>query len=413
MIVRILKYLRGYVRIKIEGYSPERLLNLCNANGLLIWDVMNQGLIYELCISVKDYRKLRPYARKTGTRITILKRNGFPFFMNRFRKRRMFFAGMFLCAAIVYGLSFFVWSIQIEGNITQTEEELVTYLESMGVTFGTKKSKVICENLETELRKAYPNILWVSAEMRGTKIILQIKENEDQDIISKVQEKNLIPLRMIAETAGVVESMIVRQGTPKVSAGDEVTCGQVLVEGYYELKNDAGEVIRYEGVTADADIVIKTTEYYQDRFSMEYDRKNYTNRKRLGICVGLFDKTINFQPKIPFEKYDRVSDVKKIFIAGNEIEAFFLEFTWYLEYKPEKCVYTAEQATALAKDRYSNKYKNILQKGVQIIEKDVKIDINGKLCIVGGYVTLRVPVTKKVPAIIPEISMDISGEGEH
>jgi similar to stage IV sporulation protein len=103
----------------------------------------------------------------------------------------------------------------------------------------------------------------------------------------------------------------------------------------------------------------------------------------------------------------------KIHIAGNEIDAFFLEFIWYLEYKPEKCVYTAEQAAALAMERYLNKYKNILQKGVQIIEKDVKIDINGKLCIVGGYVTLRVPVTKKVPAIIPEISMDISGEGEH
>ena len=72
-----------------------------------------------------------------------------------------------------------------------------------------------------------------------------------------------------------------------------------------------------------------------------------------------------------------------------------------------------EEIESLAKQRYVNKYKNILQKGVQIIEKDVKIDINGKLCIVGGYVTLRVPVTTKVPVIIPEISVESSGEGEH
>ena len=67
----------------------------------------------------------------------------------------------------------------------------------------------------------------------------------------------------------------------------------------------------------------------------------------------------------------------------------------------------------MANFRYLNKYKNILQKGVQIIEKDVKIDTNDKLCIVGGSVTLRVPVTTKVPVIIPETSMKLSVEGEH
>jgi similar to stage IV sporulation protein len=90
-----------------------------------------------------------------------------------------------------------------------------------------------------------------------------------------------------------------------------------------------------------------------------------------------------------------------------------MELLWFLEYVPETKVYDKEELISLAEDRYLNKYKNILQKGVQIIEKDVKIDINGKLCIVGGYVNLRVPVTKKVPAIIPEISVDVSGEGEH
>ncbi len=386
---------------------------MCNANRILIWDVENHGLLYELCISVRDYPKLRPYARKTGTRITIIKKQGFPFFMNRFRKRRMFFTGMFLCVFLIYGLSFFVWNIHIEGNVTQSREELLEHLESIGVACGARKSQIVCESIETDLRKTYPNILWVSAEMRGTKIFLLIKENEDKDIISKITEKNSTPLSMITETAGVVESMIVRQGTPMIHVGEEVSPGQILVEGFYELKNDAGEIIRYEGVEADGDVFIKTTENYQDRFSMEYEKKNYTNRKRLGIRVGVFEKGFDFQPNIPFSKYDVIHDLKRISIAGNEIELFFVEFTWYLEYEPEKCRYTEEEAETLANDRYLNKYKNILQKGVQIIEKDVKIDINGKLCIVGGYVTLRVPVTKKVPAIIPEISMDVSGEGEH
>ena len=30
-------YLQGYVKIKVEGYSPERLLNLCNVHKILLW----------------------------------------------------------------------------------------------------------------------------------------------------------------------------------------------------------------------------------------------------------------------------------------------------------------------------------------------------------------------------------------
>ncbi|WP_333791541.1 sporulation protein YqfD, partial [Muricomes intestini] len=29
MIQSIIRYMRGYVKIRVEGYSPERFLNLC------------------------------------------------------------------------------------------------------------------------------------------------------------------------------------------------------------------------------------------------------------------------------------------------------------------------------------------------------------------------------------------------
>ena len=65
MLVRIFKCLQGYVKIRVEGYSPERLLNLCNAHKILLWGVENQELIYEMYVSVKDYKRMRPLVRKT------------------------------------------------------------------------------------------------------------------------------------------------------------------------------------------------------------------------------------------------------------------------------------------------------------------------------------------------------------
>ena len=38
MIENGMRYLRGYVKIQIQGYSPERFLNLCSYHHILIWD---------------------------------------------------------------------------------------------------------------------------------------------------------------------------------------------------------------------------------------------------------------------------------------------------------------------------------------------------------------------------------------
>ena len=413
MLTRLFKYIRGYVKIKIEGYSPERLLNLCNANQILVWGIEKKEQSFEMYVSVSDYKKLRPFARKTRTRIVILKKCGLPFFIHRFRKRKMFFGGMFLCAAFIYGLSLFVWNIHFEGNLTQKNEELLEYLETMGIEHGTLKSKVVCEEIETGFRTKYPNMLWVSAEMRGTRIIIQIKENADEDIVSKIEVKETRPESIITEHSGIIESMIVRQGTPVVSIGDQVSAGQTLVEGYYPIKNDAGEIVRYEGISADADIFLIAKEEYNDSFSMEYITKEYTEKKRLGVRIYFKEKCFEFLPKIKFNAYETITDKKEIHLTENFYLPVSIEFIWHLEYFPKTNLYTKEEVKELVNSRYQNKYKNILQKGVQIIEKDVKINSNGKLCKVCGNITLRIPINTKVPVTIPEtVSMD-SGEGEH
>ena len=304
LLIKLLKYLQGYVRIRVEGYSPERLMNLCNGNHILLWGIESDRFVYEMYVSIRDYHKLRPFVRKTGTKIILLEKHGLPFFLHKFRKRKMFFLGMLLCVTSIYLLSLFVWNIHFEGNISQSNGELLAYLDEIGVSHGIRKSEIVCENIETKLRSRYPNILWVSAEMRGTRIIIQIKENTDEDIISNIEVKNEEPVSIVTEKAGTVESMIVRQGTPIVAVGDEVEAGQTLVEGYYPIKNDAAEIIRYEGVPADADIYLISTEKYQDSFSVKYKEKIYTDKKRLGIKLRLFDKIYEFSPKIHFKLYD-------------------------------------------------------------------------------------------------------------
>jgi similar to stage IV sporulation protein len=129
--------------------------------------------------------------------------------------------------------------------------------------------------------------------------------------------------------------------------------------------------------------------------------------------VNVFGKIYEWTPENPFENYEEIRQRKEFYVTENFYLPFAAEFIWYLEYTPQTEFYTEAEIKELAEKRFLNKYKNILQKGVQIIEKNVKIDTNDKLCIVGGYVRMRIPVTTKVPAIIPDHPMGASGEGEN
>ena len=73
-MIEILKYLRGYVRIKVWGFSPERFMNLCSNKQILLWDIVREGDVYYMNINLRGFRQLRPIVKKTGTRAVIWER---------------------------------------------------------------------------------------------------------------------------------------------------------------------------------------------------------------------------------------------------------------------------------------------------------------------------------------------------
>ena len=81
------RYLRGYLKIKVWGYSPERFMNLCSNHHILLWDIARQEDCYTMYISLSDFYKLRPIVKKTGTRAAVLERYGLPFFIRKMRMR--------------------------------------------------------------------------------------------------------------------------------------------------------------------------------------------------------------------------------------------------------------------------------------------------------------------------------------
>ena len=148
MLIDRVKYFQGYVRVRLFGYAPERFFNLCSNRNILIWNLEYHDDQYEFCISLRGFRQLKPILKKTRTKLVIVERIGLPFAMRRYRKRKLFFAGVVLCCVLLYTMSLFVWKIEVNGNLHETDSNIIKFLQEKKVYHGLLKSKIDCEKIE-------------------------------------------------------------------------------------------------------------------------------------------------------------------------------------------------------------------------------------------------------------------------
>ena len=95
-----LDFAKGYIRIRVSGTSCDRFFNLCAFHRIRLWDLLPSGEGYEVFLLKKDFFALRPILRKCHVRLRIVRRCGLPFILFRFRRRKLFPAGVLVALPI-------------------------------------------------------------------------------------------------------------------------------------------------------------------------------------------------------------------------------------------------------------------------------------------------------------------------
>lgn len=388
LLLSLIRYIKGYLRISIIGYSPERFLNLCSHHHIYIWGLKPSGNRYEMYMSVAGFRKLKPIIKKTKTKVVILKRYGLPFFLHKYRKRKVFFAGAVGSVFAIYLMSCIIWNIHIEGNFTRTDETILEYLETQGVIHGMRKSKLDCAKIVRDIRKEFHDIIWVSASIEGTRLLIQVKENTDTMKEQEVNKEDL-GTDLIASQDGKVVKIVTRSGMPKVKEGDRVKKGDVLVSGRIEILNDAKEVTEYQYQSADADVYIQSSFPYEDHISHIYEKKDYTDRKRTCFFVRMGGYIL--ETGLLSKAYKNAD----IFMVENRCklgEHFYLPISYGVktckEYEWKKEKRSKEEIQFILTKEFQRFCKDLEKKGVEIVGKDVKIYNENQSASAKGKITL-------------------------
>lgn len=374
------RYLQGYLRIRVWGYSPERFMNLCGSRGILLWDITRREEAYLMYISLSGFFRLRPVVRKTGTRVSVLERCGLPFLLRRMRKRKVFVMGLPACLAFLIVMSRFIWAIDFEGNRSVTDDMLMDFLTANGVEYGTARSDIDIERLEEGLRETFDGITWTSVTVDGTRLVVSVREN---DLVMTEEEasealKGYPGSDLLATQDGTVVSILTRQGVPQVTAGMEVKKGDVLVSGAVPVPADDGSVKEYQYCHADADVVIAYQVTFEEKLALNYEYKNYTGREEKDFFLSMGGRQKVFRlGDCRFLNYDTVMDTRQVKVLGQIYLPFYYGFEIKREYFEVEAVYRREQAEEILKERLEKKIEGLYDLGVQIMQKNVTMNTVG------------------------------------
>ncbi|MBR1599122.1 MAG: sporulation protein YqfD [Lachnospiraceae bacterium] len=393
MLLKLLRYLFGFVRVEVCGFAPERLMNLLIKDEIVIWDIAETEHGYSFYIGRKNLLNIKPYLQKTNMKLKVVSRIGLPYFFKRNRRRATFGIGCLIFVALIYTLSLFVWEVKVTGEDHIVAEEMIKHIEKNYIPLGTLKSDIDCSKLEADLRKDFEDISWISCELKGTGLTIHLEEGMQPKTI----EDNNIVGDVIAVKNASITKMITRQGTPVAKVNDKVKKGDILISGTIYIYDDNNEVMETNYIAADGDVYGKTSYKYNDYVDLNYYEKEYIDEPVKHITLFFMDYCLTpYMPGISSEKYDTYTQLHKLRIFEN----FYLPVGYkVITRKPYKLTnMTRDEQTAadILNDRLDKKISEFQENGLEIVKNGVTIEKAGDRVEAKGKIVVVEPIGKLV-----------------
>ena len=353
-------YVKAVIEVEAEGFFVERLINLCKINNIKIWNItyINEGRI-RFCVSPKEFKRLKPYVKKSKCKIKIIKKKGIYFDMFRYRKRKLALCLVLALVLFAFVMSNFIWQVKISGNEKIKTSTIETLVDEIGVHKGKFKFLVSKGKVADYIRANLYEVAWVGVDIDGTTINITIQEK----IISEEEDKS-VPGNIVATKSAVISKIIAENGTAKFKTGSYIPEGSVAIAGIIESEHIEPSYVHASGILKG---IVEYT--FEKEYKYETQIKEYTGKTRHGIGVKINNKEflIKYLPKE--NKYDITSNAKMFEIFSVGISFIF---NTYDEYILKDIVNTKEELASAGQKDSTLYFEEILTKDSKIVEEKVE-----------------------------------------
>ncbi len=361
--------IRGIITFEAVAPEPETFVNMVKDSPVSVTNMRTaHGKIYG-DVYRTDFDEVKKTAEKLGVQLCISSKRGSVFTIRKYSRRVGMLIGLALAFAMVAYLSNVVMIVEVYGNETLSDKQIVSLLEDQGIRIGAFIPFIDLREAERRVTSSSDNIAWIGLRSKGCKIQAEISEvSASPDIIPTSVPCNIVSSRdaQIVEINNVHMGMLVRMLHDGVKKGDLLISGTVEDgKGGVYYAHSMGEVIgRY------TDKVVFRQPFEDERF--DYGEKIV--RKKLyffGLKIPLYIGRNNFGNY----EYDEETSYAKLWNIQFPVGTVTSE---YKTYDIDNVTYSSEQARTMLEEKIKLYEHNFFDgEAITVIDKEVFFSEDG------------------------------------
>lgn len=378
MMNKLVRYLRGYISLKVEGGYLENFLNSLSKNGIVFWKIEPQdGTYIILRILYRDGKIVEKLAKKCQCEVYIINEHGATKIKKQIKKRLALCISLVCVMVLLMISSLFVWEIEVIGNENVTTGEILRALEDKGVYIGSFWLNYKNELIRNEMLLEISELSWLTVNVNFSKATVIVRERlETPTIIEDNKQADII-----ASKDGIIFKMDVLEGRSMVTRGTYVLSGDLLISGYIDSEIEGTAVYHvYSQGTVTAYTYYEISAVSQDiSYVKEYTGEENTN---FAIIIGKNRINLNNNASNEMLKCDKIIEEYPLSIEG----AFSMPISLVKEtYKEYNLVISEKDLSEIVASLEETLYANLKQKlgddGEILSSSTVVTNANGKVTV--------------------------------
>lgn len=283
-MVFLYRTLVGYVKILIHGDNPEQLINIFVSEGIAVWGLKRNSRGILCCIPMTDYKRMLGirHRAKSKVRIKLMGKYGAPTLYKAIILRPGMIMGLCFLVLINIFLSQFVWCVEIRGAESLNKKDIINACEEVGIHKGMSTKSLDTYTASQKLLLELKGAAWLSINVEGSVVTVNVSEAEESE------KQAVSPCNLVAICDGVIRSYKIINGEGRITVGQAVREGDILISGIIESE-DAIETVRAEG-----EIVAETERIFSSEIPKKYtcerliDNKYKSVLEVFGISLPLY-----------------------------------------------------------------------------------------------------------------------------
>ena len=358
------KTLVSRVEVEVTGTQLTRFLSLLLNREIFYEKAGYQGTALRLTIPAKQYRLAAACAKKAGVRMRIKKKKGAAFFLFRHRRRKWALFLLLPVLIALFLLPHFIWTIEIEGLESLTRVEMLSRLETAGLSQGTWQGDLDIKAVQREMLLTYPDLSFLSLSLEGSVLKVLIRE-----AVSPPELRDrTTPCDIVATETCVIYSIVTESGLPLVERGDVVEEGDVLILGQVVLKDDAGVETALE-THASGQVLGKlryelTEEIDESQQNPLFDE----NKERWGFRLYWGSHAITiWDPRAYFENCELEAEIEESLFRLPIGSGITVSTVKKFPYQPSEILLSEEEMKERLQEKLEKRKEKLLAEGNRIL----------------------------------------------